>query len=73
MGGVGFPTSTNLHEQNETTHHGPLLWRAPFDKDISADLVTFENPQGTVTNSNLELAAGLVQNDVAAHAFDICE
>jgi hypothetical protein len=73
MGGVWFPTTTNLHERNDTNCHGPLLWRAPFDKDISADLVTYANPQGTVTNSDLELAAGLVQNDVAAHAFDIRE
>jgi hypothetical protein len=71
MGGVWFLTSTNLHERNETTHHGPLLWQAPFDKDDSADLLTFKKPKGTVTNSDLKLAAGLVQNDVAAHAFNI--
>jgi hypothetical protein len=72
MGGVWFPTTTKLHERRTTKVHGRLLLLAPFDEDmITSDLVSFENPQGTVTNSDLELAAGLVQNDVAAHSFYI--
>jgi hypothetical protein len=52
---------------------GPILWRATFPKEISKNLVSFKNPKGRITNSDLELAAGVIQNDVAAHNFDICE
>jgi hypothetical protein len=52
---------------------GPLLWRAKFDPKIVKKLVSFSNPRGTVTNSDSELAAGLVQYDMAAQAFHIQE
>jgi hypothetical protein len=80
MGGVWFPASTNLLKRplsgsaaEQLPNKGPLLWRARFDEDITKDLVTFENPTGAVTNSDLELAASLVQHDIAAHAFDVRE
>ena len=45
MGGVFFD------------HEGtPFVWRHPFDDDIQDDLITFENPDGTITNSDLEQA-----------------
>ena len=34
----------------------PILWRIPFPKTISNQVVLEQNPHGTVTNSNLELA-----------------
>jgi hypothetical protein len=81
MGGVWFPASNNLLEQpsadsaaEQLPAKGPILWwRARFDDDITKDLVSFANPTGAVTNSDLELAASLVQHDIAAHAFDIRE
>jgi hypothetical protein len=80
MGGVWFPASNALLERpasGSAAKHlpstGPLLWRARFDADVSKDLVTFENPTGAITNSDLELAASVVQHDVAAHAFDVRE
>jgi hypothetical protein len=30
-----------------------------------------KNPHGTITNSDLELAASILQKDIAAHHFDI--
>ena len=41
--------------------------------DITADIVSSDNPQGTITNSDLELAGGLIHLDAAAHSFDIRE
>jgi hypothetical protein len=49
------------------------LKKAKFEPEVVRKLVSFSNPRGTVTNSDLELAAGLVQHDVAAQAFDIQE
>jgi hypothetical protein len=37
------------------------------------DLVSFNDPSGQVTNSDLELAATIVQHDVAAHHYDVRE
>jgi hypothetical protein len=52
---------------------GPILWRARFEPDIVNDLVSFANPTGNVTNSDLELAAAVVQNDIAVHNYDVRE
>jgi hypothetical protein len=80
MGGVWFPASTRLKERlpsdgraAESSTTGPVLWRSRFDDDTSRKLVSFENPSGTITNSDLELAASIVQHDVAAHTFDVRE
>ena len=37
------------------------VWRLPWPADIRADLVSFENPRGRITNSDLELAALVLQ------------
>jgi hypothetical protein len=82
MGGIWFPASTELLKRpaigsaaKSSTNKGagPILWRAKFDGDITRDLVSYENPRGTITNSDLELAAAIVQHNVAAHQFDIRE
>jgi hypothetical protein len=81
MGGVWFPASTHLLERPDPgsaakhlpSNAGPILWRARFDNNIADDLVLFTNPLGSITNSDLELAASLVQHDVAAHTFNIRE
>jgi hypothetical protein len=79
MGGVWFPASKALQHQcppNGTTitlvaELGPNLWRATFPKEIVKNLVSQQNLLGQITNLDLELAAGVVQNDIAAHNFDI--
>lgn len=60
MGGVWFA-------------HGkrPILWRQPFPKTIQNDLVSWENPSGSISNSDLELAGGIAHADVLAQAGDI--
>ena len=51
----------------------PTLWRAKFATNVTRDLVSFTNPQGTITNSDLELAASVVHADVLSQEADIRE
>ena len=51
MGGVWFG--------NNTTDQ-PTLWRQAFPPEITTSLVTYENPHGTISNSDLELAGHFV-------------
>ena len=45
----------------------------PFPKDIVVSLVSWTNPQGTVNNSELELAGGVVHSDCVAQCFVVKE
>ena len=45
----------------------------PFPKDIVESLVSWTNPQGTVNNSELELAGGVVHSDCVAQCFVVKE
>lgn len=69
-GGVVIPTDTAVsrNEQNN-----PILWRATFPEDIRKRLVSTDNPKGDITNSDLELASGVISNEAAAQNFDIRE
>ena len=51
MGGVWIPSKTQTYP--------PIVWRARFNEEIQLRVVSDENPKGTITNSDLELA-GLV-------------
>jgi hypothetical protein len=66
MGGVHFVPLPSGEVQ-------PLLWRSPFSREVQARLITFSNPAGTITNSDLELAASVAQHDVLAHHADVRE
>jgi hypothetical protein len=66
MGGVHFVPLPNGQVQ-------PLLWRSNFDNDVRRQLVTFSNLTGTVTNSDLELAASVAQHTVLAQQVDVRE
>lgn len=61
----------------QSTPENPLyesfLWRAQFPDHIRNDLVTWTNPLGSISNSDLELAATLAQHDVIAHTTDVVE
>ena len=62
MGGVYF---------SETK--APAVWRFPYPDWVRDHLVSFDNPKGDLTNSDLEQAGGLAQMDVMALDFDIRE
>jgi hypothetical protein len=49
----------------------PLL--CPFGREVRNRLITFLNPAGTITNSDLELAASVSHHDVLAHQSDVRE
>ena len=49
------------------------MWHLKWPQHIIDSLVTTSNPTGTITNSDLELAGGLIHLDVIAQCFDICE
>ena len=48
----------------------PYLWQTPFPKAIQAELVSDNNPSGTITNSDLELCGNIAHNEVIAHLAD---
>jgi hypothetical protein len=52
---------------------GPIVWRYPFPPAVRRMLVTYDNPHGTINNSELELLGSLWHHDVAAQCFDIRE
>jgi hypothetical protein len=54
-GGVWFGAGTPLH---------PHVWRVQWPKDITDAVVTDNNPTGTLTNSDLEMAGVLLQETV---------
>jgi hypothetical protein len=58
MGGVWY-----LQERE------PIVWRATFPEEVKTRRITMENPAGTITNSDLELAASIVHLDIAVQAF----
>jgi hypothetical protein len=41
-----------------------IVWRAPFPDEVKRKLVSFNNPTGTVTNSDLELTATIAHHHV---------
>ena len=48
----------------------PYLWRAPFPPEITADLVSDDNPDGSITNSDLELAGQIGHLDTFVQQYD---
>jgi hypothetical protein len=54
-GGVWFGGTKNLD---------PIVWHVQWPADVTAALVSDTNPQGTITNSDLEVAGVLLQEAV---------
>ena len=46
----------------------PCVWRTPFPPEVQQRLVTVENPEGDITNSDLEQAGVICHLDVVANA-----
>ena len=60
MGGI-------FYDHNEVPH----VWRQPFPADIQANLVSFDNPKGSITNSDLEQAGQLAQVCLLSERADL--
>jgi hypothetical protein len=54
-GGVWFGAKNPL---------SPIVWRVQWPRDITRKVVSFDNPSGTITNSDLEMAGVLLQETV---------
>jgi hypothetical protein len=67
MGGIILPPP---HLQAKSR---PLIWRIPFGPGIQRNLATQDNPKGPITNSDLELAAIILQHDVICQNYDVRE
>lgn len=76
---VGRAVKASVAESDGTYHRptlrtvGPIVWRCPFPPPITSQLVSWENPLGTINNSELELLGSFWHHDVAAHCFDVRE
>jgi hypothetical protein len=63
------PTARTRQQRNAA----PIVWRFPFPKSVQRALVTFDNPKGTITNTDLELVGSILQTDAAVQNFDLRE
>ena len=70
--GIWFPGSGLVPRQGYNATQ-PLVWRLEWPSFVSNAIVSSDNPNGTITNSDLELAGGLLHLEAAAQAFDIRE
>jgi hypothetical protein len=71
-GGVWFPSDTAV-PRGDSKPGVPVVWRLQWPKWVLDELITMENPFGSITNSDLELAGGLLQLEAIAHTFDVRE
>ena len=70
-GGVWFPSEHLV--AREGFESKPIVWRIKWPQYIIDRLVTSENPDGTISNSDLELAGGLLHLEALSQTFDIRE
>ena len=71
-GGIWIPSShINMREPHSSQK--AILWRTEWPEDIKKCLVSDQNPNGTITINDLELAGGLLHLDAAAQNFDVRE
>merc|ERR550539_1666539 len=70
-GGVWFPDPSLTSRMAGPLPCGtPILWRYQWPTDIQQRLVSNSNPHGTITNSDLELAGGLLHIEALAQHYD---
>ena len=74
-GGVWFrgPALSPRHTGNDKPSTNPIVWRCEWPQHIKDALITEENPFGTLTNSDLELAGGLLHLEAIANNFKVRE
>jgi hypothetical protein len=64
MGGIWLSADDNCH---------PILWRSEFPASVQSRLVTYDNPSGNLTNSDLEQLALTCHPDILACEHEIRE
>ena len=75
VGGVWFrgPALHPRHPENKEPALNPIVWRCEWPQHIQDALVTENNPFGTLTNSDLELAGSLLHLEAIANNFEVQE
>lgn len=71
-GGVWFPAK-HLARRDKHKHGTPIVWRHQWPSYIRDELVTEENPHGKITNSDLELAGGILHLQALVQMCDVRE
>lgn len=71
-GGAWFP-GDSLVPREGWLQNTPVVWQLEWPDSIREKLVSSDNPSGTITNSDLELAGGLLHLDCLAQTFDTRE
>ena len=71
-GGVWFPIDS-VDPLKGWKEGVPVVWRGKWTDCIHQRLVTDNNPTGTLTNSDLELAGSLLQLEALVQTFDARE
>jgi hypothetical protein len=72
MGGVWVPPPPSASSLPSETIP-PMVWRESFPRNIQDSLVSFANPHGSITNSDLELAGVICHQDIVAAQTDCRE
>ena len=87
-GGVWFPsadavprsttvyrlTGDGTHIQPETLQQPhPILWQQSYPSNLQRTLKTSNNPEGTNSISDFELAGSVLHHEAAAHCYDVRE
>ena len=75
-GGVWFPPLDQapplvLQQPKASRLKHPILWQARFPPKIQSQLVSYDNPNNLVTNSDLQLSSAITHNDVLANALPL--
>lgn len=65
--------SNGLVRRHRLRDRHPIVWRTTVPRNVQSRLVTFANPAGDVTNSDLELGGSLFQQEAATQCYDIRE
>ena len=74
-GGAIFPDGT-LHPRfaaGNNSHSTPIVWRWKFPAAIIKELITSDNPNGSISISDLELAGELIEREAIVQNFDTRE
>ncbi|KAL7508643.1 hypothetical protein ACHAXN_005689 [Cyclotella atomus] len=71
-GGAWFP-GDSLTPWKGWLKNTPVVWQLEWPDSVSAKLVSSDNPNSTITNSDLELAGGLLHLDCIGQTFDTRE
>ena len=71
-GGIWFP-SENAVPRGTVLPGVPIVWRVEWPQYVRDMLFSADNPHGSITNSDLELAGGLLHLEAIAQSFDVRE